>query len=650
MSSPPPASTVPTEDGSAEEPLGAAAAKRAAKKAEKDALKAAKAAEKEAQQLAVQRQTHKEVTDLFKDFWGTIPTGFFHSCYYVDEAPTETAKVQRFRREWCELQDLEEGFVKQGGERKFVWLRGNLQDKRGKGNLLFMVLRQQWRTIQVVIDANSFITTTNSDDPTAQESDLCKTPLTTCNRLSCPPPFSGSSISSCPYSVPLLIPADRKTLIKWASAIPIESVIEIFGEVVVPKVPVTSTTQPLELLCVKVFAVSKALQELPFQLKDASRKEEEDEEQAKREDTEKAVGGEGKGKKEGDEEDSGLAVSVLQDVRLDNRVLDLRTPANNGIVKVRSRVCKLFREFLGQMHNFDEVQTPKLIGGSSEGGANVFSLKYFGQDATLAQSPQLYKQMLIVAGFDKVFEIGPVFRAENSNTHRHLCEFTGLDMEMSFKDDFMEVVEFIVKLFLHIFAGLREECKREIEAISTQFPHEPFKWLPAEQTPIIPFVEGVRLLRDEGGVKDIPEDLSNYDLTTEHEKLLGRLVKQKYHTDFFVVTHFPLNIRAFYSMPSSPSSSSGKLRVCNSYDFYMRGEEILSGAERIIEPKLLTERAKAAGIDPTTLQFYIDSFRLGCPPHAGCGVGLDRVVMLFLALGNIRKVALFPRDPKRLTP
>eukprot|EP00922_Rhytidocystis_sp_ex-Travisia-forbesii_P012985 GHVS01019482.1.p1 GENE.GHVS01019482.1~~GHVS01019482.1.p1 ORF type:complete len:678 (+),score=131.88 GHVS01019482.1:119-2035(+) len=616
----------------------AANMRRQAKKAEKEALKAAKAAEKEAQQQVTQGQMQKQVSNLFQDFWGTVPTGLFHSCYYGNQS--DSGKVERFRRQWCELKDFEEGFVKQGGERKFVWVRGNLQDKRGKGGLVFMVLRQQWRTIQVVLDANSFVSTTAAEgcaEPSAAESDG---PLTIATLFGCSSPSASSAScpSSLPCSVPLLVPADRKALIKWASAIPVESVIDVFAEVVVPKVPVTSTTQPLELHAVKVLAVSRALQELPFQLKDAARREEEE----GKEDTEKKMDDQGENRTEG-----GLAVRVQQDVRLDNRVLDLRTPANNAIVKVRSRTCKLFREFLVQKH-YDEVQTPKLIGGSSEGGANVFSLNYFDLPATLAQSPQLYKQMLIASGFPGVFEIGPVFRAENSNTHRHLCEFTGLDMEMCFKDDFMEVVEFIVRLFLYIFAGLMEECKRELETICAQFPFQDFKWLPAEQTPILPFVEGVRMLREEGGVKDIPEDLSHYDLSTEHEKLLGRLVKQKYHTDFFALTHFPLDIRAFYSMPSAVSCD--QLRVCNSYDFYMRGEEILSGAERIIDPQLLTERAKAAGIDPTTLKFYIDSFRLGCPPHAGCGVGLERVVMLFLGLGNIRRVALFPRDPKRLTP
>lgn len=160
--------------------------------------------------------------------------------------------------------------------------------------------------------------------------------------------------------------------------------------------------------------------------------------------------------------------------RLDNRVIDLRTVAKQAIFRVSSGVCQLFREFLYK-ENFMEIHTPKLIGGTSEGGANVFRLDYFGKQGCLAQSPQLYKQMCINADFDRVFEIAPVFRAENSFTHRHMCEFTGLDIEMSIKEHYFEALELFGELFAYIFHGLETRYGKELEAIKTQYPFEPFK-------------------------------------------------------------------------------------------------------------------------------------------------------------------------------
>ena len=160
---------------------------------------------------------------------------------------------------------------------------------------------------------------------------------------------------------------------------------------------------------------------------------------------------------------------MLQDTRLNYRVIDLRTPANQAIFRVQSAVCELFREAL-RRKDFVEIHTPKLIGGASEGGASVFKLDYMGQPACLAQSPQLYKQMAIEADMDRVFEIGPVFRAENSNTHRHLCEFTGLDMEMTIKEHYSEVLDVLNDLFLHMFDGLNERFKHELEVVNAQHP------------------------------------------------------------------------------------------------------------------------------------------------------------------------------------
>ena len=337
------------------------------------------------------------------------------------------------------------------------------------------------------------------------------------------------------------------------------------------------------------------------------------------------------------ENDEGLQIKVNQDTRLDNRVLDLRTPTNQAIFRLEAGVCKLFRDALTN-EGFTEIMCPKLISAASEGGANVFGMTYFDKMAFLAQSPQLYKQMAIAGDFEKVFTIGPVFRAENSNTHRHLCEFVGLDMEMAFIHHYHEVIETIGNMFTKIFKGLQSQYKNEISIVSNQFPIEPFKFL---DPPLrLEYREGVAMLREAGIEMEDDEDLS-----TPNEKFLGRLVRAKYDTDFYILDKYPLAVRPFYTMPDPKNP-----KYSNSYDMFMRGEEILSGAQRIHDPDLLTERAKHHGVAIDTIQSYIDSFKFGCPPHAGGGIGLERVTMLFLGLDNIRKTSMFPRDPKRLTP
>merc|ERR1719499_1735469 len=369
--------------------------------------------------------------------------------------------------------------------------------------------------------------------------------------------------------------------------------------------------QDVELHVKQVWVVSASDPKLPLQIEDAGRKL--------------------------TDEDEGNFARVNQDTRLDNRVLDLRTPTNQAIFRLEAGVGMLFRDYLTKK-GFCEIHTPKIISAASEGGANVFKVSYFKGSAYLAQSPQLYKQMAIAADFDKVFTVGGVFRAEDSNTHRHLTEFVGLDMEMAFKYHYHEVVDTIGNLFTSIFRGLRDNFQDEIKAVSAQFPHEPFRFL---DPPLrLEFPEAVEMLKEAGVEMGDEEDLS-----TPSEKLLGRLVKAKYDTDFFILDKFPLAVRPFYTMPDPTDA-----RYSNSYDMYMRGEEILSGAQRIHNPQFLIERAKLHGVALDTIASYIDSFRYGCPPHAGGGIGMERVCMLYLGLDNIRKTSMFPRDPKRLTP
>ncbi|XP_044000946.1 aspartate--tRNA ligase, cytoplasmic isoform X1 [Aphidius gifuensis] len=402
-----------------------------------------------------------------------------------------------------------------------------------------------------------------------------------------------------------------KQMVKFIAGITKESIIDVQAIVKMAPIKIESCTQQnIELIIEQIFVVSASKAMLPLQIEDASRPE---------------------------NDESGLNIKVNQDTRLDNRVLDLRTPANQAIFRVEAAVCKLFRDTLTNL-GFVEIHTPKIISVASEGGANVFTVSYFKSSAYLAQSPQLYKQMAVAGDFDKVFTVGAVFRAEDSNTHRHLTEFVGLDLEMAFKYHYHEVVDTIGQMFTQLFRGLQDNYAHEIAAVGQQYKVEPFKFL---DPPLkLQFPQAIKLLAEANVIIGEEDDLSTPD-----EKLLGKLVKAKYDTDFYILDKYPLAVRPFYTMPDPKNP-----KASNSYDMFMRGEEILSGAQRIHDPDFLTERAKHHGVDVEKIKAYVDAFRYGCPPHAGGGIGMERVVMLYLGLENIRKTSMFPRDPKRVTP
>ncbi|QDZ25748.1 aspartyl-tRNA synthetase [Chloropicon primus] len=418
---------------------------------------------------------------------------------------------------------------------------------------------------------------------------------------------SGTETLQCVFFVDKESKVVSKGMIKYVTGLSKESIVDVEGVAVVADKPVDGCSiKGVEIQGTGLFCVSRAAP-LPFDIADACRREDD------------TTGG-----------------TVNQDTRLNNRYIDLRTPANNAIFRIQSAVGQLFREnMLGR--DFVEIHSPKIMAGSSEGGSSVFELSYMGRPACLAQSPQLCKQMAICADFGGVFEIGPVFRAEKSFTHRHLCEFVGMDFEMPIKEHYFELLDVIDDLFVYMFDGLKQK-KKELEAINAQYPFEPLEYLRPSLR--LTFEEGVKMLQ-EAGVEIDPLD----DLSTETERLLGKLVKEKYKTDFYILHRYPLNARPFYTMPAPDNPD-----YTNSYDVFIRGEEIISGAQRIHDPVLLTERAKACGLDVATIESYIKSFSYGAPPHGGCGVGLERVAMLYLGLNNIRKTSLFPRDPTRLTP
>ena len=416
-------------------------------------------------------------------------------------------------------------------------------------------------------------------------------------------------------------PDASKAMLKWLGELSVESVVDIHGDVVPAKVK-SCSREDIEVQIGKCFVVARAPKTLPFLVEDAGRS---DAEITATKDSDRPLAG------------------VPQDARFDYRWLDLRTPANGAIMKLRAAICTAFRSALDK-RGFIEIQSPKLLAGESESGAGVFTTDYFGQEACLAQSPQLYKQMAIAGDLDRVYEIAPVFRAENSNTRRHLCEFTGLDFEMGITENYVEAVRVGFAAFQEIFDYLESHCKKELDIVRSQFPSEKPN-IPSDPI-IIPFSEAVQFLKEDGLIVD------GDDLTTAQEIRLGEIVKASFegHPDFFVVDKYPTSARPFYTMPAYPDTPE----VSNSYDFFLRGQEICSGAQRVHDPSLLKAQLRSKGLDPDaasgSLAAYLTAFDHGVPPHAGCGFGLDRVLFLYLNLQNIRAASLFPRAPNRLAP
>lgn len=332
---------------------------------------------------------------------------------------------------------------------------------------------------------------------------------------------------------------------------------------------------------------------------------------------------------------------VSERARINNRIIDLRTTAAQAIFRVQSGICQAFRSHLYSL-NFVEIHTPKLQGAASESGASVFKVNYFDRPAFLAQSPQLGKQMSVAADFRRVFEIGPVFRAENSNTHRHLTEFTGLDLEMAIEKHYHEVLRVLDTTFKAIFKHIYDNYRNEIEIVKRQFPHEDLVWL--DETPVLPFAEAIRMLNETGWLgengKPLPED---EDLGTRDEIQMGKVVKEKYGTDYYVLDKFPASARPFYAMPDPKDA-----KITNSFDIFLRGQEILSGGQRIHDAPMLIGKMEALKMDPKSMEEYMSGFEWGAPPHGGGGIGLERILMLLLKLGDIRNASLFPRDPRSL--
>lgn len=328
------------------------------------------------------------------------------------------------------------------------------------------------------------------------------------------------------------------------------------------------------------------------------------------------------------------------DTRLDNRFIDLRKPEVQAIFKVRSALVKAGIDSFTRQ-GFYQVHTPRIIGASSEGGTDLFPVKYFEKDAYLAQSPQLYKQMLMATGLDRQFEVATYFRAEKHNSYRHLNEITAFDVEMAFvesEEDVMRVLETAVR---DMWQGVHDQCQGELKLLGKEVK------VPALPFPRLHYDEALKLVNgtgkwtnEKGEHAEIPW---GEDLNAAAEKLLGEVMLARGH-EFYFITKYPEQIRPFYTFIEEDRP------ISRSFDLEHAGLEVTSGAQRQHDPAKLEARIVHKGLDPKDFGDYLKPFRYGMPPHGGFGLGIDRLTMEVLGLPNVREAVLFPRDRTRLTP
>jgi len=318
---------------------------------------------------------------------------------------------------------------------------------------------------------------------------------------------------------------------------------------------------------------------------------------------------------------------------LDQRVLSLRHPKVQAIFKLYDILLKGYETVMRE-ENFTEIKTPKILGSATEGGANFFKVKYFEQEATLAQSPQFYKQIM-VGVFERVFEIGSAFRAEPHFTTRHVNEYISLDAEMGFIHDFQDVIKMLNKIMKKMFALLEKEGQPYLEMYKIKISAVP------EEIPCVKLSEIKKIIEKEYGYT-IPEET---DIDPKGESLAGKYAKEKFNSDFIFITHYPWSQRPFYTMPSSeiPEETYG-------FDLLFKGLEIATGGQRIHTHSQLIENMQKKKIKPAGMEFYLDVFKFAMPPHGGWALGSERIIQQILDLGSVKEAILFPRDVKRLKP
>ncbi|MDR3205520.1 MAG: aspartate--tRNA(Asn) ligase [Candidatus Methanoplasma sp.] len=324
-------------------------------------------------------------------------------------------------------------------------------------------------------------------------------------------------------------------------------------------------------------------------------------------------------------------VNAEMDTRLNNRFMDLRKPEIRAVFELRSMAVDLIFEAAAE-NGFVNVSTPKIVASGAEGGSTLFGVDYFGRQAYLAQSPQLYKQMLMSTGLDRIFEIGPAFRAEHSNTNRHVTEFISFDGEMAWIEKEEDVMEMIGRIIDRVLRGLAEKGAKQLEILgkSIKIPELPY--------PVLTYGECLKLVIDAG----LPLKEGD-DLGTEGEKIVGDAMSAK-GFDLYFIAEYPEEAKPFYIMekPGTPYSYS--------FDLDFKGQEISSGGQREHRYDELVGRMSKKGLNPDDFGFYLDAFKYGMPPHGGWGIGVDRLITKLLDLPNVREAILFPRDVSRLSP
>ena len=314
------------------------------------------------------------------------------------------------------------------------------------------------------------------------------------------------------------------------------------------------------------------------------------------------------------------------DNRLNARALDMRNQRTASIFKIRHHVLASLRKTFTEK-KFIEITTPKLIGSASEGGANLFSLPYFDKQAYLAQSPQLYKEQMTI-GLERVYEIASFYRAEKSHTGRHLSEFTSIDIEAAFMD-YTDVMDVLESLVVDVYKYTAENCKKEQETLGIEIkaPSVPFERITYSQV--------LEELKAEG------EDLKfGDDLLDSHLRIVG-----KKHPGFFFLTDWPMKLKPFYIREKDDNPD-----ISRSFDLQFGFLELSSGGTRLHNPEKIKERLKEQGLDPSQFENHLQAFDWGMPPHAGWGMGLERLLTTLMGIDNVREVILYPRDPDRLTP
>ena len=318
------------------------------------------------------------------------------------------------------------------------------------------------------------------------------------------------------------------------------------------------------------------------------------------------------------------------DTLLQYRHVTVRSPKARAVLKIEAELIRGFRAYL-DAHDFTEIYTPKLVSAGAEGGANLFEVDYYGRRAYLAQSPQLYKQIM-VGVFERVYETAPVYRAEKSHTHRHLSEYLSLDVEFGFIEDDGDVMDLEEALLKSMLDGVAESCSRDLAALGAELPDTSVAF------PRIELLAARELVAERYGHVS-----GGKDLDPEAERLVGRWAKEEHGSDFVFVTHYPQAARPFYTFPLDGGLTRG-------LDLLFRGVEITSGGQRVHRPEVLAEELRKRNMDPEAFADYIEVFRHGMPPHGGFAIGAERLTALLLGIHNVRFARAFPRDAQRLTP